>query len=392
MMLIESVVEEFKARFGEMPELVARAPGRVNLIGEHTDYNQGFVLPMTIDRCTFIAFRKRQDSKIRITSLDYSETFEFDCSAPEKGAESWVEYVKGVAWAINEKHGEEHALTHGWDGVLAGNVPIGAGLSSSAAIELAVARALAAANDIAWDCKAMALACQRAENKWIGVQCGIMDQLISACGRAEHALLIDCSNLESESVPIPDDVVVVVMDTSTRRGLQDSAYNNRRSECEAAARFFGVQSLREVDIARFRQQEYELPEPMRRRARHVITEIDRTREAAEALKKSDATTFGRLMNGSHRSLRDDFEVSSAELDTIVSISQMLPGCHGARMTGAGFGGCAVALVKTENADKFTETVATLYEKKTGLAPAIYCCHAMEGASLLPGDISQARAF
>jgi galactokinase len=371
------VTQEFEARFGEPPACVARAPGRVNLIGEHTDYNDGFVLPMAIDRAAWIALRPREDSKVFIHSLDFGEDREFDLHHLASTGNEWINYVQGVAWVLQKK---TRGLK-GWDGVAAGDVPIGAGLSSSAAFELASARAFSSISGMPWDPREMALAAQRAENDWIGVRCGIMDQMISAAGEEGHALLIDCRSLETRSVPMPPGSAVVILDTATRRGLVDSAYNDRRLHCEEAADFFGVEALRDVEVERFERLAPRMENVMRRRARHVITENARTLEAADALERGDAETVGRLMNESHASLRDDFEVSRRELDVIVELAQGHGACRGARMTGAGFGGCAVALVDGEGADDFARTVAEAYQSATGLEPRVYVCSASAGASI-----------
>lgn len=228
------VVELFEAHYGAFPEWVVRAPGRVNLIGEHPDYNDGFMLPMAIDRAIWIALRPRTDSTVRVHSLDFDEVGAFDLERFEKRGDHWTEYLKGTAWVLQEAN---YPL-RGWDGVMAGNVPIRAGLSSSAALELATARAFLAIDGRVWDPEEVARHCQRAENEWVGVNCGIMDQMASARGVAGYALLIDCRALHAEPVPVPPDTAVVIMDTTVRRGLADSAYNERRRQCEAAARFF----------------------------------------------------------------------------------------------------------------------------------------------------------
>jgi galactokinase len=375
--LRSTVVRAFEERFGEPPSFVARAPGRVNLIGEHTDYNEGFVLPMAIDRAVWIALRPRTDRKVAVYSLDFQEEGGFDICHLASSGNGWIEYLQAMAWALQKK---ERGLA-GWEGVTAGDVPIGAGLSSSAALELATARAFAAVDGFTWNPREMAQLAQRAENEWVGVYCGIMDQMISATGEAGHALLIDCRNLETRAVPLPPGTAVVILDTSTRRGLVDSAYNDRRRHCEAAARFLHVRALRDVDPATFEARSDDMEPVMRRRARHVVTEIARTLEAADALERGDAATVGRLMDASHASLRDDFEVSRGELDTIVELAQAHPACFGARMTGAGFGGCAVALVRAESAAEFARTVAAEYQAATGLEPKVYVCSASEGASI-----------
>jgi galactokinase len=375
------VVEEFCRRYGVKPPIVARAPGRVNLIGDHTDYNDGFVLPMAIDREVWIAVRGRDDRRVAIHSIDFNEdaTFALDDGGARKGG--WVEYVRGVAWAL-EENGRP---TRGWEGVAAGDVPLGAGLSSSAALELAAARTFAAVSGVVWQPVAMARLAQRAENEWVGVNCGIMDQLISAAGAAGHALLIDCRSLETRSVLVPEKASVVVLDTGTRRGLVDSAYNERRAQCEQAARFFGVPALRDVDLATFESREGELDPLTRRRARHVITENARTTAAADLLEQGDVARVGKLMDESHVSLRDDFEVSRPELDTMVQLAQGQDGCFGARMTGAGFGGCAVALVARDSATAFARNVSEAYSRAVGLHPAVYVCSASQGASVESPD-------
>ncbi len=378
MSLQENVTLAFQQTFGELPTFIARAPGRVNLIGEHTDYNDGFVFPMAIDREMWIALRPRSDKEVHLTSLDYEETAVFDLTNFSKGENHWIEYVKGVAWKLQQ----EGYTLNGWEGVMTGDIPRGSGLSSSAGLELATARAFTAVSNIEWDAPKMALYSQQAENQWVGVNCGIMDQMISATGKAGHAVLIDCRSLATESVPLPSGTAVVVMDTSTRRGLVDSAYNERRQQCETAAKFFGVPALRDVSVAEFLEVDEQLDELTRKRARHVITENQRTLNAARAMQLDDAPLLGQLMHDSHISLRDDFEVSSKELDAVVTIAEAQKSCYGARMTGAGFGGCAIALVNQFEVEAFVEVVAQEYETQTNLQPAIYICQPTEGASII----------
>ncbi len=378
MSLQQLVVEEFKRRYKAEPAFVVRAPGRVNLIGEHTDYNDGFVMPMAINRAMWIAFSPLDTPEVEAYSLDFDETEHFSIDRFENTGSKWAEYVKGIAWVLKAGGFD---LT-GWQGVLAGDVPIGSGLSSSAGLELAVARAFTEVSGIPWDAPVMARLAQRAENEWVGVNCGIMDQMISAAGEEGHALLIDCRSLQTRSVPLPEGTVAVVLDTATRRGLVDSAYNERRSQCEEAARFFGVEMLRDVSMEDFNERAHELDELIRRRARHVISENERTLQAADVMQRGDAATLGKLMNASHESLRTDFEVSSEALDQIVECAHQEDGCYGARMTGAGFGGCAVALVEAEKAEAFTLNVRTSYEKMSGLTPNIYVCSATNGAELV----------
>jgi galactokinase len=366
---------------------VVRAPGRVNLIGEHTDYNDGFVLPMAIDRAIWIALRPHSDGRVVAHALDLEDTVDFSLEAPQNTHAGWAEYLKGVAWSLQEAG---YPL-QGWEGVIVGDVPRGGGLSSSAALELATARAFSVVSAFPWNPAKMARICQRAENDWVGVRCGVMDQMISAAGRAGHALLIDCRSLESRSVSIPPDIVVVVMDTASRRGLVDSAYNERREQCETAARFFGVPALRDVTVAEFQARaqalEAELGPVICRRARHVVTENARTLLAAEALERDDLQEMGYLMDTSHASLRDDFEVSSAELDTMVACAREDDACYGARMTGAGFGGCAIALIQADAARAFSAQVATCYREAIDIDPNILICQAAQGTEVVVGSSS-----
>ena len=369
-------MREFATRHDAPPVFIARAPGRVNLIGDHTDYTDGFVLPLAIDRAVWIALRPRPDERVSVHSLDFGETLELDLADDTRG-EGWGEYIRGIAWALRQSG----RTVRGWDGVVTSDVPIGAGLSSSAALEVAAARAFAASGSFSWEPSEMALLAQRAENEWVGVGCGIMDQLISATGEAGHAALIDCRSLAARAVRLPTEMAVVVLDTATRRGLTGTAYNERRSQCDAAATALGVRKLRDVDLATFEQRAGELDALTRRRARHVITENARVLAAADALVACDVRTVGRLMKESHASLRDDFEVSRDELDVMVEIASALPGCHGARVTGAGFGGCAIAIVDGAAAHAFAGEVARLYERATSLRPMIYLCAADRGASI-----------
>lgn len=365
----------FDTHFTGQPTVTVRAPGRVNLIGEHTDYNDGFVLPIAIDRAVYLALRPTHDSIVTIRALDFNETARFDLTDFTHTG-GWLEYIKGVAWALQQAG---FALS-GWQGVFTGDVPRGAGLSSSAALELAAARAFASVSPIPWEPVRMAQLAQKAENGWVGVNCGIMDQLISAAGVAGHALLIDCRTLDLTPVPLPTGTAVVVLDTTTRRGLVDSEYNTRRAQCQQAADFFGVPALRDVDLPTFEQRAADLPPEVRRRARHVITENARTLRAAEAMTHNDPATLGQLMNASHTSLRNDFEVSTPELDTIVALARQHPACYGARLTGAGFGGCAVALIQAHHAASFTAHLGPTYHAATGLTPQLYICHPADGAA------------
>jgi galactokinase len=382
----ERAIARFEARFGNPPALLVRAPGRVNLIGEHTDYNDGFVLPMALERAAWIALTPRSDTRVRLYADDLGEEGVFDTatarSRDARGDASsaqggWLEYPRGVAWALQEGGGS----LRGFDGVLASDVPRGAGLSSSAAVELAVAAAFTAANDLPWDPTAMARAMQRVENLWVGVQSGIMDQLIGAAGEAGHALLIDCRDLSLKPLPLPAGVAVVVLDTGTRRTLVGSAYDERRASCQRAAATLGVRALRDADRSLLEARGADLDPSDYRRARHVISENARTLEAAAALGRGDAQRFGELMNASHASLRDDYAVSSVALDAMVAAAQAAPGCYGARMTGAGFGGCAVALIDADAADAFVAATLAGYAD-TGHAAQVTVSRAGAGAGLV----------
>lgn len=376
--LQREVSTAFEAEFGAPPTWTIRAPGRVNLIGEHTDYNDGFVLPLAIDRAAWLGVRPRADGQIRMVSLSEAEPAQFALEPLAHGSPRWSEYVRGVAWAL----GQAGYALHGWEGVLVSDVPIGAGLSSSAALEMAVARAFAQVGGWAWEADKMALVGQTAENDWVGANTGIMDQMISAAGRAGHALLIDCRDLTTTQVPLSGDTAVVIMDTMTRHTHTDSGYNERREQCETAVRFFGVSHLRDVSLTEFRARADELNELVRRRARHVITENERVLQAAKALRAGDNTHMGRLMNESHASMRDDFEITNAELNLMVTLAQSQPHCYGARMTGGGFGGCAVALVAKTAAPHFAEQVAIAYQQETKLEPQVYICIPTDGARVV----------
>ncbi len=367
----------FESHFNAKPRWVVRAPGRVNLIGEHTDYNDGYVLPMAIGHAIWIALRPREDDQVHIHSLDLGQDSVFRLDHLEK-SEGWAEYLKGVAWALQ---GAGYSL-RGWDGIITGDVPRGAGLSSSAAVELVTARAFACTSGFDWDAKLMARLSQKAENQWVGVNCGIMDQMASAASQAGHALFMDCRTLDIQHVPLPQGAAVAVLDTSTRRGLVGSAYNERREQCEAGARFFGVKALRDVSVVEFEARQHEIQdEAVRKRARHIITENQRVLDAMDAMHADDVAMLGQLFNASHVSLRDDFEVSSTALDQIVESAQAQSACYGARMTGAGFGGCAVALVRADAVEAFTQAVSAEYRQRSGLEAAIYVCQPSAGASV-----------
>jgi galactokinase len=381
-------VPALRARFGDAfgrpAEAVAFAPGRVNLIGEHTDYNDGFVLPAGLDRGIGAAFARRADRRLRALSVAFGETreLELDALAPPGGAD-WIAYVAGVAWALLSSG----LSLSGIDLALDGDVPVGAGLSSSAAVEMAVARALCAAADLPWSPFEMARLGQKAENQYVGVNCGLMDQFASAASKDGAALLLDCRTFETRSVPIPERAALVVMDTGARRRLAASAYNDRRASCEAAVAVVrtidpAVRALRDVDEALLAKARGALDDVTYRRARHVVLENRRPLAMAEALGRGDLEHAGTLMNESHESLRDLYEVSSTELDLISGLAREHPACHGARMTGAGFGGCAVALVDEDDAAAFIAEVEPAYRAQTGLPSAFFSFRPAAGARLL----------
>ncbi|MCJ7531534.1 MAG: galactokinase [Anaerolineales bacterium] len=379
-MLQDSLIEKFSEYYGSDPKFVVRAPGRVNIIGEHTDYNDGFVLPMAINRAIWIALKPRQDRLVKLYSLDFDQEASFDFNQLVKVDASWIEYIKGVAWVLEQAG----YVLSGWEGVLAGDIPIGAGLSSSAALELATACAFSAAGKWSWEPLAMAKLGKKVENIWMGVNSGIMDQLISAAGKAGHALLIDCRSLDIKPVPLPSRCSIVVMDTMTRRSLIDSEYNTRRRQCQAAADFFGVPALRDVTLERYEAVAGQLEPLVRMRARHVITENERTLQACEAMQHRNADRLGKLMYASHVSLRDDFDICNQELNIMVEIACKQEGCYGARMTGGGFGGCAIALVSSNRVETFEKKVFKVYLAETGLAPKLYVCSATNGAEIING--------
>lgn len=371
------VVNFFQSNYGEKPTLLIRAPGRVNLIGGHTDYNDGFVLPVAINRAIWIALKPRQDWVVSLYSMNMKETIYFNLSAFDHTSAGWGEYVKGIAWALQN----DGYILHGWEGILSGNIPIGAGLSSSAALELSTIKAFSLVSKFDWAPVKMAQFSQVAENHWVGVKCGIMDQITSALGKEGHALLIDCRSLEIKFVPLPPKTVIVIMDTNTRRGLVDSLYNERRRQCEMAAKQFGVRALRDISMDEFTSLEMELDPITRKRAKHVVAENDRVLESAIAMEMGDAKRLGELMYASHISLRDNFEVSSKELNIMVEIALGEAGCLGARMTGAGFGGSAVALVKKHHEGEFISNLKKGYKEMTGLDAKVYLSSASNGISI-----------
>lgn len=376
--LVQNTTEAFTQRFGSAHEFVVRSPGRVNLIGEHTDYNDGFVMPMAINRHVVMAARPTGNSTLKLHSLDFNDALEIDISHFSKGHFGWREYVKGVIRGF-QKSGFD---IQGMEAVMCGDIPIGAGLSSSAALELAVAVATCHVSDISLDSKTMARLCRDAENDWVGVQCGIMDQLICSAGVCGHAMLMDCRSLQLTPVPLPEKTTVMILDTTTRRQLKDSSYQERRNQCREASAAMGYDSLRDVSLETFSRISSILPPILKMRARHVVSENQRVLDAAQAMAQGKADELGRLMNRSHRSLQEDYEVSGKALDMIVEAARNSPGCLGARMTGAGFSGCAVALINAERREEFTQSLTRKYKERSAMDADIYACSPQDGAMVM----------
>jgi len=371
---------QFATMFGRAATLY-QAPGRVNLIGEHTDYNDGFVLPAAIDLACWVAAARREDGKLRIYSANVQESVESDLGrGPQRRSGKWWDYPLGVAWALQEAG----YRLHGADLYVRGDVPLGAGLSASAAIEVSVGYALLDLFGCAIDRTRLALACQRAENEFVGMRCGIMDQFISCHGQAGHALLLDCRSLEHRAARLPDGLRLVVCNTMVRHSLAASEYNVRRMQCEEGVKRLAevlpqIRSLRDVTHEDLQRHRARLSDTVYRRCRHVVTENDRVQRFASALERGDRSSLKQLMADSHRSLRDDYEVSCAELDLMVDVASQQKGLLGARMTGGGFGGCTINLVEAVHARNFQSGVAAAYRAATRKDPDIYLCEAADGA-------------
>ena len=377
--LINNVKASFEKVLGYAPSHIIQAPGRVNLIGEHTDYNDGFVLPCAINYQTIVATAKREDNLVRVVSLDYGNAVdEFDITQEITFQEDkmWANYIRGVVKFLLARG---YQFT-GVDISVSGNVPQGAGLSSSAALEVAIGQTFKVLFNLEISQTEIALNGQQAENEFVGCNCGIMDQIISAEGRENHALLLDCRSLEIETVSMPKDMVVLIINSNKKRELVDSEYNTRRQQCEEASRIFGVKALRDVTIEQFNEKVSELDELVAKRARHVITENTRTIQAAHALRANNMKRVGELMAQSHTSMRDELEITVEEIDTLVEIVKDVIGDQGGvRMTGGGFGGCIVVLVPPSLVNEVKEAVEAKYETATGLKESIYVCKAKEGA-------------
>jgi galactokinase len=377
------LLTSFKARFGTGAS-VYRAPGRVNLIGEHTDYNEGFVLPAAIGFSCWVGIAPRADRKLIVYSENFGEAHETTWDAlGARGSGHWSDYPLGVAWALQEAG----YRLRGADIYIAGDVPLGAGLSSSAAIEVSTGYALLSAAGHAIDRTKLALLCQRAENEYVGARVGIMDQFVSCHGRAGHALLIDCRSLEYRALRLPAKVSLVICNTMVKHKLQAGEYNVRRAECEEAVRKLSaampmIRSLRDVSLEQLAENRSLLSETLYRRCRHIVSENERVRKVAELFEQGKTEGLRELIAASHQSMRDDYEISCRELDTMVEIAARQRGVYGARMTGGGFGGCTINFVDVEHAAEFQRRVSVEYESAIGLHPDIYICEASQGAELV----------
>jgi galactokinase len=381
LMRAPDLTQHFEKLFGDHPRTF-RAPGRVNLIGEHTDYNDGFVMPAAVGFSAYVAIAARPDRKLVIRSEEFPGDFEFDLDhLPAQRTGAWCDYVLGVA-SVLQKSGLKF---HGANLLVHGEVPIGAGLSSSAAVEVASALALISLSPKQLPLPEIAQLCRQAENSFVGARVGIMDQFVSCMGKAGHALLLDCRSLDFQFVPIPAGIRLVVCNTMVRHDLATGAYNTRREECEEGVRYFAkwdpaIRALRDVSVELLDQHAQDIPVTIGKRCAHVVHENQRTLDAARALTEGDLTRVGKLMRQSHESLRDLYQVSCIELDVMVEAAQDLPGFCGGRMTGGGFGGCTVNLVREENAEDFARRIAERYLQKTGITAQVYLCTAEDGAA------------
>jgi len=371
--------------YGRTPRIFY-APGRVNLIGEHTDYNDGFVLPMAINRGTAVGIAPRTDLKLCVMSINLDETIQLDLDDLGMGCSGrWVDYVAGIASALRDRG----IRLSGADVALQSDVSLGGGLSSSAALEIALGTALVAVSEGFLDKRSLAFAGQAAEHRHVGIRCGIMDQYASVFARKDHAVLLDCRSLEVKSIPLRlREYCIVICDSRVRHSLASSEYNKRRSDCELGAKLLsgvlpGVRALRDIAKSDLELHQGLLPSHVLRRCRHVVEENARTLKAAEALSSGDISTMGRLMCDSHASLRDDYQVSCRELDILVDSAMAQPGVLGARMTGGGFGGCTVNLVAGNKLEAFSENVTRAYLKQIQINPEIFVAEASDGAREIP---------
>jgi len=382
-MTLSELAEHFETVFGARPQVFS-APGRVNLIGEHTDYNDGFVLPCALGFFTQVAISPRADRKLVIRSENLQGNFEFRSDdLPRKRVGEWCDYVLGVALALREAG----YPIQGANLLVRGEVPIGAGLSSSAALEVASALALLSLNGALLPMPEIARLCQQAENVFVGAHVGIMDQFVSCLGKAGHALLLDCRSFESKLIPIPEDVRIVICNTMVKHDLVTNEYNVRREQCAQGVKILsqwypGIRALRDVSLEQLAQHSGEMPGLLYNRCLHVVGENERVVDGAQRLAARDLAAFGALMRESHRSMRDLYEISCREVDVMVEAAEDLPGCYGARMTGGGFGGCTVNLVAAESASAFVAAISERYQKATGIRPDVYVCCAADGAGAL----------
>ncbi|HTQ12118.1 MAG TPA: galactokinase [Fimbriimonadaceae bacterium] len=377
-------VEAFRRSFGVDPEVVSVAPGRINLIGEHTDYNDGFVFPAAIDRELAVA-AKVMDGPSRVVSLQMGEGERFDAMSAMPGQVSgWAAYPAGMAWVLRSlsDEGNGRVSIPNVEAIVHSEIPVGSGVSSSAALEMAFAVIYNQLAGLGLDNKRLALLAQKDENQFVGVGCGIMDQLASAMGKEGCAMFLDTRSLDIVYARIPDHLAIVLCDTKTPRALSASAYNERRAQCEEAARILGVRALRDASLSDLEESCNKMPETILRRARHVITEDERCRRFVDALEGNDTKLMGELMRASHESLRDDYEVSSRELDLMAEACWQAKGCIGARMTGAGFGGACVALVERGGLDDFSNSVNLAYGQASNLRGEILDCRSVDGARVV----------
>ena len=381
--IASSVADSFLARFGARPR-VFRAPGRVNLIGEHTDYNDGFVLPAAIDLYTWTAIGPRADKRLVVYSQNLGESAEIDLDAASPTPKDhWLDYVHGVAVML-QKAG---VVLSGANLTIFSNVPLGSGLSSSAALEVSVAAALLAIANRSLGLAQIAKLCQRAENEFVGARVGIMDQFASCFGSADKAILLDCRSLDYKLLPLPADVAMVICNTMVKHEHSGGEYNDRRAQCEEGMRLLrkflpSTKALRDVSLVELETHRDDLPLLTYRRCHHVISENERVMQTVEALQSGDMAAVGRCMTESHRSLKEDYEVSSFELDAMVDAARMQPGMIGARMTGGGFGGCTINLVRLDGVENFTRSIGAAYKSATGIVPEIYVSSAGAGVTEL----------
>ena len=389
-MKVDDLASAFRNRFGVEPEVVARAPGRVNLLGAHVDYSEGWVLPAAIDRSVWVAARRAPDERTRLVASDFSEEASFDAAdieppVAERGGEtSWSDYPQGLAWALGQRGIDVPPI----DAAFGGDLPIGAGVSSSAAVEMAFLVAWEQLGRFQLSGIERAQVGRKTENGYVGVQSGIMDQFASVFGREGHALLLDCRSLEHELIPTPDDLVFLVADTGVRRALASgTGFNDRKSECARAAELLRphvpeLSTLRDLAPADLDRLQHVLEPPLDGRARHVVTECRRVLDGAEALRRGHLHRLGDLMGQSHRSSRNDYDVSIEELDVLAEAAAGAEGCYGARLTGAGFGGCVTAITSEDAADHVREQTAVAFERRFGRRPEIHTCRVGGGAGVV----------